>query len=103
MQQPTLFDLDDFTPPDPAKTEIHRCGSCQFLEEHFLNNTSFKYCGVRTSPRTYNGQLKVTEKTKACILFTQADPKIHRHAYKKLKQQIFNLKQKIFTKTKKDL
>ena len=63
MQEKTLF--KDFNPVIP-KARKETCRSCKFRERHQKGNSVIQYCGVRSSNRTVNKQLKIKVTNPAC-------------------------------------
>lgn len=60
-----LFDV----PPITTET----CLNCQHRERHQCGGSVIQYCGIRSSNRTYNGQLKIKCKTPACSGFKKIE------------------------------
>jgi len=64
--------MDLFEIPELEKgKDFKTCNSCEHRQRHQCGGSIIQYCGVRKSNRTYNGQLKIKCKDKACILYKE--------------------------------
>lgn len=63
-----------FKEVEPIK-DFKTCISCEHRERHQCSGSIIQYCGVRKSNRTYNKQLKIKCKDKACPLYQESKTK----------------------------
>jgi hypothetical protein len=53
------------------KSPVNFCRTCVHKENWQCGGSVFKYCGLRKSNRTNNGQLKIKDKTPACLSYKE--------------------------------